>query len=75
MKRTEFTVETAVQRLRLLQVDELNQSGLFDGRGASEGDEEEKGSADVKDMTKLEHTLMLRSAIDFSKGNMVSVAL
>jgi DNA mismatch repair ATPase MutS len=72
MKRHDFTVESAIQRLRLLQVESLDDHAGGDGGG---GDDEEGGGGGagrtVKELSKLEHTLLLRSALDFSKTNMV----
>jgi hypothetical protein len=71
MKRHDFTVESAIQRLRLLQVESLDDHAAGGGDG---GDNEEGGGGGgrtVKELSKLEHTLLLRSALDFCKTNMV----
>jgi len=57
MKRHEFGLDSAIQRLRLLQVEDL----------ASDSEH-----SSIRDLNKIEHTLLLKSAIDFAKTNMVS---
>jgi len=59
MKRAEFATESAMQRLRLLQIDKLH------------GGDGGIGQRSVKQMNTLELSLMLTSVIDFEQVQMV----
>ena len=55
MKRADFSTEAAIQRLRLLRIEDI-------ASGARR---------DIKTLSKVDHTLLLKSIIDFQQTSMV----
>lgn len=63
LKRQEFTTESAIQRLKLVKVEDL----AYPAGGGPDGE-----AADLKSQSKIDHALLLKSVLDFQRPTLLS---